>query len=136
MNYLETVQYFLQLLFRSFQCFCQDCHIVPPSLSSSSTKITLSYAASKLSIGQTTSCFYKTSSAHALTSKLGSAATWHVTAPSTGLAIHAILWPTLFFVVGFVGVFFSCIYSYKSQQKIIQSVDFYMSVSGISNRVV
>ena len=119
-----------------FQCFCHNCDVAMAS-----NLVSRGYR--NLTIGQTTSCHYKTatamtSSTHALTNNLGASAsvTWHVTSPSsTRITLHAILWPTFFFVVGFVGLFFSGLHLYKSHQKVIRKVEFKVSVSGKDHRV-
>ena len=52
------------------------------------------------------------------------------------IMLNAMLWPTLLFIGGFVGIFISSIYTYKEQQVDTPNVHFYMGVSGIAETVV
>ena len=84
--------------------------------------------------GKTTACFLR--SVQNMQIKLTSSMAIHAGSYSTQMALHSILWPTVFFIAGFVGMFFSLIYVCRDLEMDFSDMDFCIYVTGVVDVVV
>lgn len=82
------------------QCFCNGCDVQLQQGGSSHHKLILSSGVI-LSQGRVTNCYYRAVDGTAVLQ-------WPWKTPKAYI-LHAMLWPSLIFIVGFVSLFFSCL---------------------------
>ena len=81
-----------------FQCFCRSvCELL-----SAGTILRLTLDGRELQTGTQTHCFYRREVEPAVSQRLHNL-----------LLLNMMLWPTVLFILGFVGLFFSCIHYQK-----------------------
>ena len=106
----------ITVILNFFQCLCHSCHSSPEH-NNNHTGINVIKLTGLMGLtiknGSRIRCYYRTAGGTYLLM-------WKT---SNAIVLHAILWPTLLFIAGFVSLFFSCIalqkdrYFYKHARK-------------------
>ncbi len=86
----------------SFQCHCPDCHLAEGSNISISSVFIISQ---EYQTGETIPCLYNPYHAGEVLLKRNSII----------LVLNAMLWPTIMFITGFVGLFFACLFAQREE---------------------
>ena len=91
----------------SLQCFCRGCNHFP---SDHDRTTSVRHDGRTLHVGDRVRCYFLMPNRTMLT----------ITRTSNWVVLNAILWPSLLFIAGFVGLFFSCVLLQEDIAKCLQ----------------
>ncbi len=84
-----------------------------------------------LTVGKTTACFFQ--SVHHIGVKLSSGMGINIDSCNTQFTLRAMIWPTLMFVVSFIGTFISLIYVCSDMEMDYSEAHFCLTVTGVAD---